>query len=451
MQGMKILKSWEDKEVINEILDRSPDLLINEEIEKRVREIIDGVRLGGDEALLEYTLRFDGVKLGPSEIKVAPEEIEEAWASVDQELKEALSRAKSNIEEFHREEALRLKSWLKRNEEGIVLGQIYRPIEKVGVYVPAGTAPLFSTVLMTCIPAKAAGIKKIFIATPPKKNGRVDPYTLAAARMVGVDEIYKIGGAQAIAALAFGTATIPKVDKIVGPGNIYVTAAKKAVYGYVGLDTLAGPSEVAILADEGANPSYIAADMLAQAEHDLDAGILLVTTSEMVAKEVEKAGAKQIKKLGRKEFISSSISKASIILTKKLNEAISFVNRYAPEHLELFVEDPLNVAKKITNAGAIFAGPYSPTSLGDYFAGPSHVLPTFGAAKFSSPLSVSDFLKTSSLISYTKSSLKRSGQAIIKMAELEGLEAHAQSVRIRMEGFYAEALTSEEEVEVEEV
>ncbi|MBU1487763.1 histidinol dehydrogenase [bacterium] len=433
---MKILRSWEDEEVIDEILNRSPAVLINEEIEKRVREIINGVRLGGDEALLEYTLKFDGVKLGPSELRVTEEEIEEARASVDREIKDALSLAKSNIEEFHREEALKFKSWQKEDEEGIVLGQIYRPIEKVGVYVPAGTAPLFSTVLMACVPAKVAGVKQIAITTPPKRDGKVDPYTLTAAKMVGVDEIYKVGGAQAIAALAFGTATIPKVDKIVGPGNIYVTAAKRALYGYVGLDTLAGPSEVAILADEGANPSYIAADMLAQAEHGLDAGILLVTTSEMVAKEVENSLAKQTKKLGRKEFISSSISKASVILTKELDEAISFVNRYAPEHLELFVEDPLNVAKKVTNAGAIFAGPYSPTSLGDYFAGPSHVLPTFGAAKFSSPLSVADFLKSSSLISYNKSSLKKSSQAIIKMAELEGLDGHAQSVRIRMEDFH---------------
>jgi len=436
---MKILRSWEDEEFIDEILDRSPDVLINEEVEKRVREIIDGVRLGGDEALLGYTLKFDGARISLSGLRVTEEEIEEAYAGVDDELKAVLSLAKSNIEEFHRQDALKFKSWQKEDGEGIVLGQIYRPIEKVGVYVPAGTAPLFSTVLMACIPAKVAGVQQIIITTPPKKDGRVDPYTLTAAKMVGVDEIYKIGGAQAIAALAFGTPTVSRVDKIVGPGNIYVTAAKRALYGYVGLDTLAGPSEVAILADEGADPSYIAADMLAQAEHDLDAGILLVTTSEMVVREVENEVSRQIKKLGRKEFISSSISKAVIILTKELDEAISFVNRYAPEHLELFVDDPLSIVDKITNAGAIFAGHYSPTSLGDYFAGPSHVLPTFGSARFSSPLSVADFLKSSSLISYPKSSLRKSSQAIIKMAELEGLDAHAQSVRIRLEGPHPEA------------
>ena len=433
---MKILRSWEDGEAIDEILNRSPAVLINEEIEKRVREIIDRVRLGRDEALAEYTLKFDKVKLNPSEFRVTEEEIKEAYVSVDDELKAALSLAKSNIEEFHREEARRFKSWQKEDEEGIVLGQIYRPIEKIGVYVPAGTAPLFSTVLMTCIPAKVAGVQQIVITTPPKKDGRVDPYTLTAAKMVGVDEIYKVGGAQAIAGLAFGTATIPKADKIVGPGNIYVTAAKKALYGYVGLDSLAGPSEVAILADEGANPSYIAADMLAQAEHDVDAGILLVTTSETIVMETANEVSKQAGKLGRREFISSSLSKAIIILTRELDEAISFVNRYAPEHLEMFVDQPLNAAKKITNAGAIFAGHDSPTSLGDYFAGPSHVLPAFGSAKFSSPLSVADFLTSSSLISYPKSSLRKSGQAIIEMAELEGLDGHAQSVQIRMEGFH---------------
>lgn len=433
---MRVLKSWKDEGAINEIFNRSPTLLIDEEIEKSVKEIISQVRLRGDEAICEYTARFEGAKLSPSKFMVTEQEFEEADRNVESECRETLDLARSNIEKFHRKEFLKFQSWKKTYPDNIILGQTYKSIEKVGVYVPAGVAPLFSTVLMTCIPARVAGVKEITITTPPKKDGRVDPYILIAAKMVGVDKIYKVGGAQAIAALAFGTSTIAKVDKIVGPGNVYVTAAKRVLYGYVGLDTLAGPSEIVVLADDGANSRYIAADMLAQAEHDLDAGILLVTISERVAKEVNDEIQRQMKSLSRRGIISTSISRASIILTKDIDESILLVNRYAPEHLELFVDEPLGVVDKITNAGAIFLGPYSPTSLGDYLAGPSHVLPTIGTARFSSPLGVSDFVKSSSLISYTSPSLEKVSSHVVKMAEIEGLEAHAQSIRIRMENLH---------------
>jgi len=432
---MKILKSWEDQRAIEEIIDRSLGLLINEEIEERVKEIIARVKYGGDEVLCEYTARFDGVELTPSTLKVTKDEMEEAEVSVDTDFREALDLARANIERFHKEEILRFKSWEMSPEEGILLGQIYRPIEKVGAYIPAGTAPLFSSVLMTCIPAQVAAVKEILITTPPRRDdGKIDPHILVAAKMMGIDQIYKVGGAQAIAAMALGTSTIPKVDKIVGPGNVYVTTAKRSLYGYVDLDTLAGPSEVVILADDKADPRYLAADILAQAEHDPDSGVLLMTTSEQVAKEVRDKISSQIEYLGRKESIYLSLSKGAIILTKDLNEAIAFANRYAPEHLELLVNDPLNILDKIAHSGAIFLGPYSPTSLGDYLAGPSHVLPTMGAARFSSALGVGDFLKSNSLISYDRRNLEKVGPAVIKLAKTEGLEAHAQSVKIRMKG-----------------
>lgn len=404
-----------------------------EEFENRVKEIIENVKQRGDEAILEYTARFDGAKLKAQELRVSQAEIEEAYQKVDEEFLEAIREAKARITSFHQKQLK--NSWLDTQEDGSILGQVYRPLERAGLYVPGGTASYPSSVLMNALPAQVAGVKKIVMVSPPAKDGKMNPYTLVAANEAGVGEIYKVGGAQAVAALAFGTNTIPSVDKIVGPGNIYVTLAKKFVYGTVNLDMLAGPSEVLIVADEKANPRYIAADLLSQAEHDVLASAILVTTSEQLAHQVKSELAEQLKVLSRKEITQRSLEERGIILiVSNLEEALEMANFYAPEHLEILVENPFQCLGKIKHAGAIFLGEYSPEPVGDYIAGPNHVLPTGGTARFFSPLNVDDFVKKSSVLAFSKAGLSQLAPKAIKIAEVEGLGAHAQALRVRMEG-----------------
>lgn len=400
------------------------------EVNRTVEDIITNVRDNKDKALLEYTEKFDGVKL--DRIQVTEEEIEEAYNSCDKELIDALEEAAENIREFHQKQLI--NSWVDNSKKGIMLGQMYNPIEKVGIYVPGGTAPLPSTVLMNAVPAKVAGVEEIIMVTPPSKDGGVSANILAAAKIAGVDKIYKAGGAQGIAALAFGTETIPKVYKIVGPGNIYVAIAKRIVYGFVDIDMIAGPSEILVLADETANPRYAAADMLSQAEHDTLASAILVTTSEKLAEEVEKELEIQTAELSRKEIAEESLKNfGAIIIAKDMEEALYYTNEIAPEHLEVMVESPFEMISSIKNAGAIFLGQYSTEPLGDYFAGTNHTLPTSSTAKFYSPLGVDDFVKKSSLIYYSRENLQKQKDKIIAIAESEGLQAHANSVRVRFE------------------
>ncbi len=400
------------------------------EVNRTVEDIITNVRDNKDKALLEYTEKFDGVKL--DRIQVTEEEIEEAYNSCDKELIDALEEAAENIREFHQKQLI--NSWVDNSKKGIMLGQMYNPIEKVGIYVPGGTAPLPSTVLMNAVPAKVAGVEEIIMVTPPSKDGGVSANILAAAKIAGVDKIYKAGGAQGIAALAFGTETIPKVYKIVGPGNIYVAIAKRIVYGFVDIDMIAGPSEILVLADETANPRYVAADMLSQAEHDTLASAILVTTSEKLAEEVEKELKIQTAELSRKEIAEESLKNfGAIIIAKDMEEALYYTNEIAPEHLEVMVESPFEMISSIKNAGAIFLGQYSTEPLGDYFAGTNHTLPTSSTAKFYSPLGVDDFVKKSSLIYYSRENLQKQKDKIIAIAESEGLQAHANSVRVRFE------------------
>lgn len=416
------------QQVIDEVLNRSQFEL--EEVNKKVKDVLDNIKKNGDKALFDYTEKFDGVKL--DNLKVSENEIEEAYNSLDKELIKSLEEAHNNIEKFHRNQVQ--KSFITNDEEGKILGQIVNPIEKVGIYVPGGTAPLPSTVLMNAIPAKVAGVNKIVMTTPPAKDGKISSVILAAAKIAGVTEIYKLGGAQAIGALAFGTETVPKVYKIVGPGNIYVAMAKKQVFGSVDIDMVAGPSEVLVIADSKANAKYIAADLLSQAEHDTLACSILVTPSNEVANNVAKEVEKQLEKLSRNEIARKSIENyGRIIVTENMNEAIDLANEIAPEHLELAVENPFDYLSRIKNAGAIFLGEYSPEPLGDYFAGPNHTLPTSGTAKFASPLSVDAFIKKSSVIYYTREALAKVKDSIIRIAESETLTAHANSVRVRFE------------------
>ncbi len=416
------------QQVIDEVLNRSQFEL--EEVNKKVKDVLDNIKKNGDKALFEYTEKFDGVKL--DNLKVSENEIEEAYNSLDKELIKSLEDAHNNIEKFHKNQVQ--KSFITNDEEGKILGQIVNPIEKVGIYVPGGTAPLPSTVLMNAIPAKVAGVNKIVMTTPPAKDGKISSVILAAAKIAGVTEIYKLGGAQAIGALAFGTETVPKVCKIVGPGNIYVAMAKKQVFGSVDIDMVAGPSEVLVIADSKANAKYIAADLLSQAEHDTLACSILVTPSNEVANNVAKEVEKQLEKLSRNEIARKSIENyGRIIVTENMNEAIDLANEIAPEHLELAVENPFDYLSRIKNAGAIFLGEYSPEPLGDYFAGPNHTLPTSGTAKFASPLSVDAFIKKSSVIYYTREALAKVKDSIIRIAESETLTAHANSVRVRFE------------------
>ncbi len=404
------------------------------EYEKDVLAIIENVQNNKDQAILEYSMKFDKVELTKDTIKITAEEMEYAYSQVDKELIEILKRAKDRIEKFHIKQ--KQNSWIDTSEEGVILGQKVSPIESAGVYVPGGKAVYPSSVLMNVMPAVVAGVERIVMVTPPASalSGRVNPMTLVAADLCGVKEIYKVGGAQAIAALAFGTDVIPKVDKIVGPGNIFVALAKKAVYGHVSIDSIAGPSEILVIADEYANPKYVAADLLSQAEHDELASSVLVTTSETLAAEVEKELTRQMGYLSRKEIMEQSLNKyGAIIIVDKLDDAIAISNDIAPEHLELCVKDAFMVMPKIKNAGAIFLGDYSPEPLGDYMAGPNHVLPTNGTAKFFSPLSVDDFVKKSSIISFDQTALAGLQKDIVKLADAEYLTAHANAIKVRFE------------------
>lgn len=430
---MKITKLNEStkKNILNDLLKRSPNNY--GEFTKTVEDIVNNVRENGDKAVFEYTKKFDGVSLSADNIIVTDEEIQEAYAEIEKDgLVEVIRRAKKNITEYH--EKQRQYSWFDSKPDGSILGQKVTALSKAGVYVPGGKAAYPSSVLMNIIPAKVAGVEKIVMTTPPGKDGKVNPGTLVAAKEAGVDVIYKVGGAQAIAALAFGTETIPKVDKIVGPGNIFVALAKKAVYGFVSIDSIAGPSEILVLADETANPRYVAADMLSQAEHDEMASAILVTTSEELASKVDEEIKGFVSVLSRKEIIQKSIDTyGHILIADNMDDAIDAVNEIASEHLEIVTKDPFNTMTKVKNAGAIFLGEYSSEPLGDYFAGPNHVLPTNGTAKFFSALSVDDFIKKSSIISFSKEALDPMHEDIIQFAEAERLTAHANSIRVRFE------------------
>lgn len=418
------------KRLLEDLLKRSPNNY--DSYTESVNEIIADVKKQGDKAVFAYTKQFDQVELDATNIRVTKEEIEEAYDLVDQDLIDVIRKALINIKSYH--EKQRQNSWFDSQPNGIILGQKVTPLEKVGVYVPGGKAVYPSSVLMNIMPAKVAGVSKIIMTTPPGKDGKVNPNTLVAANEAGADEIYKVGGAQAIAALAFGTNCIPKVDKIVGPGNIYVALAKKAVFGYVSIDSVAGPSEILVIADETANPRFVAADLLSQAEHDELASAVLVTTSEELAKAVSKEVEGFVAVLSRKEILEKSLDNYGyILLVKDLEEAIDVANEIASEHLEIVTKDPFTVMTKIKNAGAIFLGEYSSEPLGDYFAGPNHVLPTNGTAKFFSPLGVDDFMKKSSIISYSKEALEPIHKDIIKFAEAEQLTAHANSIKVRFE------------------
>ena len=416
--------------ILKDLLKRSP---INyRQYEEQVNGIIENVRENGDEAVFAYEKKFDGADLTPQNIRVSEEEIREAYGKVDENLLPVIRRSKENIRSYH--EKQKRYSWFESRPDGAILGQKVTPIAKVGVYVPGGKAAYPSSVLMNIIPAKVAGVDEIIMATPCNKKGEVNPATLVAANEAGVDRIYKAGGAQAIAALAFGTDSIPKVDKIVGPGNIYVALAKKAVFGYVSIDSIAGPSEILVLADETANPHYVAADLLSQAEHDEMASAILITTSGELAEQVSAEIDKYLKTLSRRGIIEKSLENYGYILVAPdMQTAIDTANAIASEHLEIVTKDPFDVMTRIRNAGAIFLGEYSSEPLGDYFAGPNHVLPTNGTARFFSPLSVDDFIKKSSIISYSKEALEPVHEDIIQFAECEHLTAHANSIRVRFE------------------
>jgi len=398
---------------------------------KSVLEIIEQVKIGGDQALLKLTKEFDRVEL--QSIRVSKEEIEQAGLNEEPEFISALSEAASKIRSFHQKQ--KRESWFSTEENGTILGQKLTPMDRVGIYVPGGTAAYPSSVLMNAIPAQVGGVSEIVMVTPPNREGRVNPNVLLAAKILGVEEVYAVGGAQAVAALAYGTETIKPVDKIVGPGNIYVALAKREVFGQVGIDMIAGPSEIAIVADEQANPIYLAADLLSQAEHDPMASSVLWTTSMELAKAVQLEVEKQLQQLPREKIARESIDYyGGIIVVNGIEEAFEQVNLMAPEHLEVMVENPFQWLPKIKHAGAIFLGTYSSEPVGDYFAGPNHVLPTSGTARFSSPLNVDDFMKKSSIISYSKEAFFTHGKKIITIAEKEGLQAHGRAIAVRLEG-----------------
>ena len=429
---MKIIKLTDEtkQDILSSLLKRSPNNYA--QYEKTVADIIENVRENNDEAVFAYTKQFDGFDLTSQNVKVTTEEIEEAVASIDAEFIRVMERSATNIREYH--EKQRRNSWFDAKEDGTILGQKVTPLDKVGIYVPGGKAAYPSSVLMNAIPAKVAGVNKIIMTTPCNKEGKVNPGTLAAAKVAGVDEIYKVGGAQAIAALAFGTESIPKVDKITGPGNIFVALAKKSVYGYVSIDSIAGPSEILVLADETANPRYVAADLLSQAEHDELASAILITTSKELAEKVSECVVDFVSQLDRKEIMEKSIENYGYILVAEtMEDAIEAANEIASEHLEILTKNPFEVMTKIRNAGAIFLGEYSSEPLGDYFAGPNHILPTNGTAKFFSPLSVDDFVKKSSIICYSIEALEKVHEDIELFAKKEGLTAHANSIAVRFE------------------
>lgn len=425
-----ILSEDTKKDILENLLKRSPNSY--GKFEASVAAILADVKEKGDEAVFDYTKRFDGADINAVNIVVTKEEIDEAYSLVDEQLVEVIRKALVNIREYHAKQ--KQYSWFDSTPNGTILGQKVTPLNRVGVYVPGGKAAYPSSVLMNIIPAKVAGVSQIIMTTPPGKDGRVNPGTLVAANEAGVDVIYKVGGAQAIAAMAYGTDSIRKVDKIVGPGNIYVALAKKAVYGHVSIDSIAGPSEILVIADETANPRYVAADLLSQAEHDEMASAILITTSEELADKVSKEIDSFVAELSRSEIITKSLENYGyILIAKDIDEAVETANEIASEHLEIVTKDPFTVMTKIRNAGAIFLGEYSSEPLGDYFAGPNHVLPTNGTAKFFSPLGVDDFIKKSSIISYSREALEPIHEDIIKFANAERLTAHANSIKVRFE------------------
>lgn len=430
---MRTIKLDEEskKDILDNLLKRSPNNY--GKFSDSVNAILEDVKARRDEAIFEYTKKFDGADINADNIIVTKEEIEEAYKEVEKTgLVEIIRKALVNIRDYHQKQ--KQYSWFDSKPDGSILGQKVTPLEKVGVYVPGGKAAYPSSVLMNIIPAKVAGVDRIIMTTPPNKEGKVNPGTLVAANEAGADVIYKVGGAQAIAALAYGTESIPKVDKIVGPGNIYVALAKKAVFGYVSIDSVAGPSEILVIADETANPRYVAADLLSQAEHDEMASAILVTTSEDLAHKVSAEVDKFVAELSRKEIIQKSLDNYGYILVAKdIDEAVDVANEIASEHMEIVTKNPFDVMTKVKNAGAIFLGEYSSEPLGDYFAGPNHVLPTNGTAKFFSPLSVDDFIKKSSIISYSRNALEAIHTDIEKFATAEHLTAHANSIKVRFE------------------
>ena len=429
---MRIQKLNDDtkKNLLEDLLKRSPNQYT--EYESRVTAILDAVKRDKDQAIFAFTEKFDGAVITADTIKVSEEEIKKAYELVDPKLLEIIRKAKENIRVYH--EKQRQYSWFDSKPNGTMLGQKVTALQRVGVYVPGGKAVYPSSVLMNIMPAKVAGVDEIIMVTPPGKNGSVNPNTLVAANEAGADAIYKVGGAQAIGALAYGTESLKKVDKIVGPGNIYVALAKKAVYGHVSIDSIAGPSEILVIADETANPRYVAADLLSQAEHDELASAILVTTSEELAEAVSKQVDAFVEELSRTEIMKKSLDNYGYILVADtMDDVIDIANEIASEHLEIMTSDPYNVMMKIRNAGAIFIGEYSSEPLGDYFAGPNHVLPTNGTAKFFSPLSVDDFIKKSSIIAYSKEALEAIHSDIEYFAKAEQLTAHANSIKVRFE------------------
>lgn len=429
---MRVIKLDEStkQNILDNLLKRSPNNY--DEYTQTVNEILISVRENGDKAVFEYTKKFDGADIDASNVLVTTEELEEAYDEVDEKLIEVMRKSIANIRDFH--EKQKAETWIDEKTNGTKLGQKVTPLSKVGVYVPGGKAAYPSSVLMNVIPAKVAGVDEVIMVTPPGKDGKVNSNTLVAAHEAGVDKIFKVGGAQAVGALAYGTKSIPKVDKIVGPGNIFVALAKKAVFGYVSIDSIAGPSEVLVIADDSANPKYVAADLLSQAEHDELASAILLTDSDKLANAVSDWVEKFANELERSEIIKKSLDNYGyILLTESIDEACDMANEIASEHLELLTKDPFETMDKIKNAGAIFLGEYSSEPLGDYFAGPNHVLPTNGTAKFFSPLGVYDFQKKSSIIYYNEESLCEIKDDIQDFAKAEGLTAHANSIKVRFD------------------
>lgn len=427
MRTLRLTKS-SATDVLGDLLKRSPNNYTA--YEQSVAAIIEAVRTRGDEALFEYTEKFDGARLNGENIRVTKAEIDEAYEKVDPDLLGVIRRSMDNIRVYH--EKQKRYGWFDTTADGTILGQKVTPLNSAGIYVPGGKAAYPSSVLMNTVPAQVAGVEHIIMVTPPGKDGKINPTTLVAACEAGATQIFKVGGAQAIAALAYGTASIPKVDKIVGPGNIYVALAKKAVYGHVSIDSIAGPSEILVIADETANPEYIAADLLSQAEHDELASAILVTTSEALAKEVSAWVDTFVDQLSRKDILKKSLENYGyILIADDMDSAVAIANDIASEHLEIVTSHPFEIMTKIKNAGAIFLGENSSEPLGDYFAGPNHILPTNGTAKFFSPLGVDDFVKKSSIIYYSKEALRAAKDDIIHFAEAESLTAHANSIRVR--------------------
>lgn len=419
------------KDILENLLKRSPNQYGS--YEAAVREILAKIQEEGDEALFAYTKKFDRAEITEQNVRVTDEEIREAYETVDPALVDVIRKSLVNIRNYH--EKQKQNSWFTSSEDGTMLGQKVTPLEKVGVYVPGGKAVYPSSVLMNIVPAKVAGVDRIIMTTPPGPDGKVNPSTLVAANEAGADEIYKAGGAQAIGALAYGTQSIPKVDKIVGPGNIFVALAKKAVYGHVSIDSIAGPSEILVLADDSANPRFVAADLLSQAEHDELASAILITTSRELAEKVSCEVDEFVKRLSRKEIIQKSLDQFGyILLAETMDQAVEAANAIASEHMEIVTRNPFEVMMKVRNAGAIFIGEYSSEPLGDYFAGPNHVLPTNGTAKFFSPLSVDDFIKKSSIVYYSREALKKIHKDVEQFAASEQLTAHANSIAVRFEG-----------------